>query len=355
MASTIQLKRGSGAPTSGDLAVGEPAFDLTNKRLYTEDTGGSVIEVGTNPSSLTTTTLTATTAVRVPIIGRDVNNASVNLFGGNSAGANVELYGSSHATLANEAYYDADVHTFRVSAASPSAKLVIDSFGNVLIGTTDSFPASAGESANGISLRNDGQVVLSKDGGTALILNRGTSDGYSILTYKNGSYIGGLGSTTSAVSGIFCINDTNSGFAFNTTGVVPCKSNVPTDNTIDLGGTNYRWDDVYATNGTIQTSDVNEKQDVEELSDVERIVAVKCKALLRKYRWKDSVAEKGDDARIHFGIIAQDLKAAFESEGLDAGRYGMFISSTWTDESGVEHTRLGVRYNQLFAFVLAAI
>jgi hypothetical protein len=56
---TIKLKNGSGAPTSGDLAQGEPALDLTNKRLYTEDSGGTVIEVGTNPTSITTGTVTA--------------------------------------------------------------------------------------------------------------------------------------------------------------------------------------------------------------------------------------------------------------------------------------------------------
>lgn len=62
MASTIQLKRGSGAPLAGDLVAGEPALDLTNKRLYTEDSGGTVIEVGTNPSSLSIngTAITAT-------------------------------------------------------------------------------------------------------------------------------------------------------------------------------------------------------------------------------------------------------------------------------------------------------
>jgi hypothetical protein len=49
---TIKLKNGSGAPTAGDLAQGEPALDLTNKRLYTEDSGGTVIEVGTNPSTI---------------------------------------------------------------------------------------------------------------------------------------------------------------------------------------------------------------------------------------------------------------------------------------------------------------
>jgi len=52
MASTIKLKNGSGAPLAGDLVQGEPAFDLTNKRLYTENSGGTVIEVGTNPSTI---------------------------------------------------------------------------------------------------------------------------------------------------------------------------------------------------------------------------------------------------------------------------------------------------------------
>jgi hypothetical protein len=55
MASTIKLKNGTGVPLVGDLVQGEPAFDLTNKRLYTENAGGTVIEVGTNPSTLSVT------------------------------------------------------------------------------------------------------------------------------------------------------------------------------------------------------------------------------------------------------------------------------------------------------------
>ena len=51
MASTIKLKNGSGAPLAGDLVQGEPALDLTNKRLYTKDSGGNVIEVGVNPAA----------------------------------------------------------------------------------------------------------------------------------------------------------------------------------------------------------------------------------------------------------------------------------------------------------------
>lgn len=52
MATTIKLKNGSGAPLASSLVQGEPAFDLTNKRLYTEDSGGTVIEIGTSPSTI---------------------------------------------------------------------------------------------------------------------------------------------------------------------------------------------------------------------------------------------------------------------------------------------------------------
>jgi hypothetical protein len=138
--------------------------------------------------------------------------------------------------------------------------------------------------------------------------------------------------------------------------VYPARPAGVIDNTLDFGSSSYRWDDIYATNGTIQTSDANEKQDIAELSDAEQRVAVAAKGLLRKFRWKDAVAEKGDEARTHFGIIAQDLQAAFAAEGLDAGGYAMFISTTWTDEeTGEERTRMGVRYSELLAFIIAAI
>ena len=124
----------------------------------------------------------------------------------------------------------------------------------------------------------------------------------------------------------------------------------------DLGDPAKRFEDAYVRDGVTTGSDGRDKQDIAELDEAEYRVAVACKSLLRKWRWKSSVEEKGDDARIHFGIIAQDLKAAFEAEGLDAGRYAMFISSTWTDEeTGEEKTRMGIRYSELLAFIIAAI
>lgn len=133
------------------------------------------------------------------------------------------------------------------------------------------------------------------------------------------------------------------------------NTNVVSDNLIDLGGAASRFDDVYATNGVIQTSDAAQKTDITATSEAEARVAKACKGLLKKYRWKDAVATKGDDARWHFGIIAQDLEAAFAAEDLDAGKYGMFTSTAVPDENGVLQYHYGVRYPELLAFIISAI
>ncbi len=87
MATTIKLKNGSGVPTASDLVQGEPAFDLTNKRLYTEDSGGTVIEVGTNPSTLSIngTAITSTAAELNILDGVTATTAELNILDGVTA------------------------------------------------------------------------------------------------------------------------------------------------------------------------------------------------------------------------------------------------------------------------------
>jgi hypothetical protein len=60
MATTIVTKSGSGAPAASDLVAGELAVDLTNGRLYTEDSGGTVLELGLNPNGNVNVTGTVT-------------------------------------------------------------------------------------------------------------------------------------------------------------------------------------------------------------------------------------------------------------------------------------------------------
>jgi hypothetical protein len=262
----------------------------------------------------------------------------------------------------------------------------LDSSGNFLVGkTSDTF------STAGCEARPEGAIRITRSGNPVAFFNRLTSDGAIVNFYKDGTTVGSI-----SVDGGRVILETNNdaGLGFGDSRLYPRNSGNFSDNTVDIGSASFRFDDIFATNGTIQTSDRNEKQDIEELDEAERRVAVAAKGLLRKFRWKSAVEEKGDDARIHFGIIAQDLQAAFEAEGLDAGRYAMFISSTWWEadevipavdevlddegnvvteaqpertvtntyetaeeapEGAVERTRMGIRYPQLLAFIIGAM
>ena len=225
--------------------------------------------------------------------------------------------------------------------------------GNLLVGKTSG--ASFGTDGIEINGSND-RVWITRNGGSTLALNRRTSNGDIATFHKDGSTVGSIG-----INGRMIMYGTNgstgAGLYFGQNVLLPLNhTGSLADDTIDLGQNSVRFDDIYATNGTIQTSDRNEKQDIAELSDAEQRVAVAAKGLMRKFRWRDAVEAKGDEARTHFGIIAQDLQAAFAAEGLDAGDYAMFISSTWTDEeTGEERTRMGVRYSELLAFIIAAI
>ena len=284
-----------------------------------------------------------------------------------------------------------------------STAITIDASDNVLVGTTDGViwnEAATDTSKQGVVIEPK-SIQIARFQDTPLLINRQGNDGTLQVFAQDGTTVGSIG-TLNADPWMARAN--GCGVRFITANWLPTNNTGnDSDNTVDLGMSSVRFDDIYATNGTIQTSDRNEKQDIEELTEAEQRVAVACKGLMRKFRWKDAVAEKGDDARIHFGIIAQDLQDAFTAEGLDAGRYAMFISTTWYeklvpvdavigveaveatyDDEGAEltpaveaveakdaytrtdteeeptdgyteRTRLGVRYPELLAFIISAM
>ena len=188
-----------------------------------------------------------------------------------------------------------------------------------------------------------GNIVLTANTGSALVVGD-----------TAGSITGTLSKLVRIKSGGFIVGNSrydtaNGTLYFNRTAGIGVEPG--TDNTDTLGSAALRWSTVYAATGTINTSDASLKQQVRILSNAEKTVAKQLKSLIKAFKFNDSVAAKGDQARIHVGVIAQEVQAAFAAEGLDANQYAMFCSDQLDDGS----IRLGVRYEQLLAFVIAAI
>jgi hypothetical protein len=278
------------------------------------------------------------------------------LFGSTDLSGTPNHYAGMWAKAADE-FGAMDIHfaADRDQYEADSPHMTLDSSGNLLVGTTTT---DVGSSA-GFTALSTGLMANTVSGGVVSVMNRLSTDGEILRFRKDGTTVGSIGVDSSRIT----LTSSSRTWFWGSSNYF-----VDVDNVVDLGSISFRFDDIYATNGTIQTSDRNEKQDIAELDEAEKRVAVACKGLIRKYRWKDAVAEKGDAARIHVGIIAQDLQDAFAAEGLDAHDYAMFISATWWEHDGqtyetaeeapegaVEKTRLGVRYPELLAFIIGAL
>lgn len=136
------------------------------------------------------------------------------------------------------------------------------------------------------------------------------------------------------------------------------------DNLQTCGTAALRWSVVYAGTGAINTSDERSKTDIQDI-DV-AVLRAWAKVKFQQFKMADAVLVKGDRARWHFGVIAQRVKDAFESEGLDAFAYGLLCYDKWDaqeeiiSENGdvMQHAReagdrYGVRYEEALALECA--
>lgn len=103
-----------------------------------------------------------------------------------------------------------------------------------------------------------------------------------------------------------------------------------TDDTYDLGNASYRWDDVYATNTTIQSSDERLKKDITDISmGLDFVKALRPIA----YKWETG-------SRPHTGFSAQEVKATMDAKGIDD--WAGFIKSPLYKEIETEVTSTGL-------------
>lgn len=116
------------------------------------------------------------------------------------------------------------------------------------------------------------------------------------------------------------------------------------DDRFPLGASSARWTDVYAVNGTIQTSDANQKNSIEPLPA--QYVAMLDQITPKRYKLND-----GQSGRYHVGFIAQDVEAAMAAAGITDMEFAGWIRDV--DADGNEVYML--RYNEFMAIILAKI
>jgi hypothetical protein len=142
------------------------------------------------------------------------------------------------------------------------------------------------------------------------------------------------------------------------------------DDVFDLGRSTYRWDDIYATNSSIQTSDVNLKKDIEDtdlgLDFIKSLRPV-------SYKWRETKGTGG--TRKHYGLIGQEVETALGDKASETAIWTKTVSPAeeelkQTEQVGPdgttymdgpvrpardEETRQGLRYGELIAPLIKAI
>jgi hypothetical protein len=229
MTSTIVTKNSSTAsavPVSGDLTQGELAVNVTDKRLFTKNSGGTVVELGINPSSLT---MTGGTANGVAYLNgsKVVTTGSALTFDGTNLGLGVtpsawstgkafEIghagnaifdVASSQLTITQNAYYNGGYKYGASTTASrydqgggshiwynaPSGTagnpisftqaMTLDASGNLGVGTTSPISA-AGYTSLCVKNTTSGGIIQATDG-TVDVRMQHTSTAGGIGTYSS--------------------------------------------------------------------------------------------------------------------------------------------------------------------------
>ena len=102
------------------------------------------------------------------------------------------------------------------------------------------------------------------------------------------------------------------------------------DNYVPLGIASNRWQEVYSATSAINTSDERVKSNITSLPDA--VLDAWGEVNWQQFRFNDAVAEKGNNARLHTGLVAQRILEVFQKHGLDATRYGLLCHDSWEAE-----------------------
>jgi len=363
----VVIQRGYSVPVSAGLTLSS-IENIANNTLLGNDSGSSAA-----PQALTSTEVRTVLNVAD---GSTANDSDANLKNranhtGTQLASTISDFdtevANNSAVTANTAKVSNATHTGDVTGdatltiaddAITTAKIA----DGVVIKSTNIVLYDSSSSTEG------GQLYLNEPGVNSPVIDE--SQSFLLDTFKDTGNIHNHG-IDAKVCRIFKGTATSYPTAFAANGDISFSGSLFPNTTAqdDLGKSSLQWQDVYSSTGAFNGSDLNLKQDIEELSEAEKKVAVTAKGLLKKYRLKKAVEEKGSNARYHFGIIAQELQGAFQAEGLDPMRYGIIAENTWWEktvdgkrsvsneeqEGYSEVTEMSVRYSELLAFIISAL
>lgn len=136
------------------------------------------------------------------------------------------------------------------------------------------------------------------------------------------------------------------------------------DNTHDLGDGSNRFQDIYATNATIQTSDADLKTDVVDISlgldFINRLRPVTYKFKDYDYDVTVTDPETGEETtetrrktytRDHAGLIAQEVATALTESGVDPANFAAYVDTSVKTGTGYK----ALRYEEFIACLIKAV
>jgi hypothetical protein len=314
----------TGTATTGRLITAKVLHDKVTQASYYY--GSCSTAAGTAAKTVEITGFKLTTGVRVVVKFTVTNSAASPTLNVTSTGAKAIYYRSAAIT----AGYLAANRTYEFVYNGTQYELV----GDLDTNSTGYLPTSGGTVTGTVVLSKTTDASGTANNSPALIVGGAATaahmelDADEIMAKTNGT----------SVKAIYMNNDGGAVYLCNAaTGVYLNASNglLPrTTKKLTLGGSSNLWTTVYANTATISTSDKRLKDLINNIPD--DVLDVWDKINWQQFKMKDSISEKGiENARLHTGLVAQDVEKVFNDNNLDPRKYGFFCFDKWDAEPAV--------------------
>lgn len=209
-------------------------------------------------------------------------------------------------------------------------------------GADSTNPGGLGDFTGGLTRRSvsaTGNQLFKADAGVAPLTLDMNGSGIVTEVTRNGTTYGRLNISTTDF-GVHAVNGAQIRFGTAAAGVGtatirwrvdPDGTYLPhADATYNLASASLRVNNSFFAVAPTVTSDERSKVQIQSVQD--RVLDAWERVDFAQYKIAEAVKEKGDDARWHFGVIAQRVKEAFEAEGLDPAEYGPLCHDVWDAE-----------------------